>query len=47
MNSEQLWLTFWETGAPEIYVLYNQAKNMEAINVSDDQRSCITHNTIQ
>lgn len=38
MNSQNLWKIFLETGAPEVYVLYSQARKMEGINVLDDQR---------
>ena len=37
MNSKQLWLAFLDTGAPEMYLLYNQAKKKENSHVSDDQ----------
>lgn len=29
MNANQLWQTFLETGSPEVYLLYNQAKKVE------------------
>ena len=35
MNANQLWQTFLETGSPEVYLLYNQAKKVEQINVLD------------
>ena len=38
MNSQNLWKVFLETGAPEVYVLYSQARKMEEIHVLDDQR---------
>lgn len=47
MNTDQLWQTFLETGSPEVYVLYNQAKKSEAANVSDDPRSGIARNQLQ
>ena len=34
MNSEQLWQTFWETGSPEVYLLYNLARKQGEFNVS-------------
>ncbi len=37
MNSAYFWKVFWETGAPEAYLLYHRAKEMEAIHVPDDQ----------
>lgn len=33
MNTNQLWQTFLETGSPEVYLLYNHAKRMEASHV--------------
>ncbi len=35
MNTQQLWQTFLETGSPEVYLLYNQAKRMEQSHVLD------------
>ena len=35
MNANQLWQTFLETGSPEVYLLYNQAKKVEETNVLD------------
>ncbi len=35
MNTQQLWQTFMETGAPEVYLLYHHAKKVENSNVSD------------
>ena len=35
MNVNQLWQTFLETGSPEVYLLYNQAKKVEKTNVLD------------
>ena len=32
----ELWQLFLETGAPELYLLYTNAKNREEPNVSDD-----------
>lgn len=36
MRSGELWNVFLETGAPEIYLLYNEARRMEEANVLDD-----------
>lgn len=33
MRSEELWQAFMSTGAPEIYVLYAQAKKVEDAHV--------------
>lgn len=35
MNSENFWQLFMETGAPEMYLLYNKARKMEETHVSD------------
>ena len=37
MNAAVYWKIFMETGAPEAYVMYNQAKRMENTHVFDDQ----------
>lgn len=47
MNSAQLWQTFLETGSPEVYLLYSQAKHVEGVHVSYDPRSCITCDELQ
>lgn len=47
MNKEQLWLTFLETGYPEVYLLYNQARMMEEPNVSDSSWSGTSGNSLQ
>ena len=33
MNAADYWKIFLETGAPEAYVMYNQAKRMESAHV--------------
>ncbi len=33
MDSQSLWQLFIETGAPELYLLYNHARKMEDTNV--------------
>ena len=37
MNKSEYWKLFLETGYPEAYLLYNQAKRMEQTHVSDNQ----------
>ena len=39
MQSQDYWKIFLETGAPEVYLMYNQARRMEETDVSDHQRS--------
>lgn len=36
MNKQDYWNIFLETGAPEMYLLFNKARRMEEANVSDD-----------
>ena len=35
MNAKNYWELFMETGAPEMYLLYQQARKMEEYHVSD------------
>ena len=39
MNAGGYWQLFLETGAPEMYLLYNEAKKLEDIHVFDDPGS--------
>ena len=39
MVSKDLWELFLDTGAPEMYLLYNKARKAEAADVFDDQGS--------
>ena len=36
MNAAEYWKLFMETGAPEAYMMYAQAKRMEKDHVFDD-----------
>lgn len=36
MDSQMIWQIFVETGAPEMYLLYNKARKLEEPNVLDD-----------
>ena len=36
MNAAEYWKIFMETGAPEAYMMYSQAKRMENSHVYDD-----------
>ena len=36
MDSQNLWSLFLETGAPEMYLLYNKARKMETSYVPDN-----------
>lgn len=35
MNAQSFWQAFLDTGAPEMYLLYNRARRMEETNVPD------------
>ena len=37
MNAQDYWSVFLETGAPEFYLLFQQARRMEETNVCKDQ----------
>lgn len=47
MNAAQLWQTFLETGSPEVYLLYNQARRIDEIHVLDSSRSGASGNGLQ
>lgn len=36
MNAQNFWDLFLETGAPEMYLLYNKARRTETFHVSDN-----------
>ena len=36
MNAQDFWQLFMETGAPEMYMLYNKARRLENPYVSDN-----------
>lgn len=36
MNAQEYWKVFLDSGIPEYYVMYNQAKQLEENNVFDD-----------
>lgn len=37
MNSQNLWFMFLQTGAPELYLMYTEAKRTEERSVFDGQ----------
>ena len=47
MRSQELWKSFLATGAPELYVLYTQARNAEGLHVFDDPGPGITGDQLQ
>ena len=47
MDKNAFWQMFLETGAPEMYLLYNQAKRMENDHVPDDAGTGAAGNSLQ
>lgn len=47
MNAQDYWQIFLETGAPELYLLYNNARRMEGRHVLDDTGPGLTGHTLQ
>ena len=47
MQSQNYWQLFLETGAPEMYLLYNQAKRLEEDYVSNDPGIGASGNELQ
>jgi hypothetical protein len=47
MNAQDYWQVFLETGAPEMYLLYNKARKMESPHVFDDSGTGITSHQLQ
>lgn len=39
MNAQDYWSVFLDTGAPEMYLLYNKARKMEEADVFNDPGS--------
>ena len=39
MDSQAIWQMFLDTGAPEMYLLYNKVRKMEESYVPDDSRT--------
>lgn len=47
MNVNALWQVFLDTGSPEIYLLYNRARQAEGANVFKVKGSGITRDGLQ
>lgn len=47
MESKMLWQLFMETGAPEMYMLYNKARKTEEAHVPNDTGTCSAGHEIQ
>ena len=46
MNAQDYWTLFLETGAPEMYLLYNRARKMEVSYAHDGSGSGIESNAV-
>ncbi len=40
MDSKMYWQLFWDTGAPEAYLLYHASQRTEESYVSNNQSTC-------
>ncbi len=47
MTSQDYWQMFLETGAPEMYLLFNNARKMEISNVLDNPGSGASCRSLQ
>jgi len=47
MLAQDYWQMFLETGAPEYYLLYNNARKMEKSHVCDNSRPGIAGHSLQ
>lgn len=47
MNAQDYWTIFIETGAPEMYLLYNKARRMEEADVYQNQGTGASGNGLQ
>ena len=47
MNAQDYWQMFMDTGAPEFYLLYNNARKTENANVLDSSGPCAAGDSLQ
>ena len=47
MDAQAFWQMFLDTGAPEMYLLYNKVRKMEDVHVSENSGSCAACNELQ
>lgn len=47
MDAKDLWQLFLDTGAPEVYLMYNKAKNMEEDRVFNDEGTGASSHSLQ
>ncbi len=46
MNPQAIWDVFVDTGAPEMYLLYNKMRKAETIHVFDHTGACPESNEV-
>ena len=46
MKANELWQSFLQTGAPEMYLLYSEAKRLEEGNVPEGSRAGASGNSL-
>jgi hypothetical protein len=47
MNANDFWDMFMKTGAPEVYLMYRNAKDLEEGHVSECSGPCAAGNRLQ
>ncbi len=47
MKKEEYWNLFWETGAPELYMLFSKERRTENTHVSDNAGTGAAGNGLQ
>jgi len=47
MKAQEYFNMFMETGIPEMYLMFQQARRMENGNVPDDQGTCASDHSLQ
>jgi hypothetical protein len=47
MKSDAYWQLFLQTGSPEAYLLYNQARRLEQTHVFEHQGAGAAHHDLQ
>ena len=47
MNTNDYWQLFWETGAPEMYLLYSHHMKLEDQHVRECSGRCPQNNRLQ
>ena len=47
MDAGHIWQLFLDTGAPELYLIYNKARNAEENHVFDHSGTCSESHCVQ